>query len=122
MKTQSAKAKGRNLQKWVRDKLLEIFDLQKDDVRSTSMGAGGEDVLLSPKARIQIPHSIECKNVESINVWKSYDQATGNSGEYEPLLVIKKNRRKPLVVVDAEFYLELLQGNLFYISPTIHED
>ena len=52
MKPQSAKAKGRNLQKWVRDLLLENFPtLEADDVRSTSMGAGGEDVQLSPAAR-----------------------------------------------------------------------
>ena len=52
MKTASAKAKGRNLQKWVASKLLDAAKaLEPDDIKSTSMGAGGEDVMLSPAAR-----------------------------------------------------------------------
>jgi len=69
VKSQSCKSKGRRLQQAVRDLILENFkDLEEDDVRSTSMGAGGEDVLLSPKARKYFPFSIECKNQEKINV------------------------------------------------------
>tara|TARA_R110002050_G_scaffold7440_3_gene28827 strand:+ start:10103 stop:10438 length:336 start_codon:yes stop_codon:yes gene_type:complete len=108
MKTQSAKAKGRNLQKWVRDLILESYPaLEPDDVRSTSMGAGGEDVQLSPAARKCFPYSVECKNVEKLNVWAAYEQAEANSGDYEPLLIMKKNRKKPLVVMDAETFINL---------------
>jgi len=65
VKTSSAKAKGRRLQQKVRDLILETFsELEEDDVRSTSMGAGGEDVQLSPLARRKFPFSVECKNVE----------------------------------------------------------
>ncbi len=110
MKTQSAKAKGRNLQKWVRDLILEAFtDLEPDDVRSTSMGAGGEDVQLSPAARRHFPYSVECKNVEKLNVWAAYEQADANSGNYEPILVMKKNRKKPLIVMDAEAFMKLIK-------------
>ena len=110
MKPQSAKAKGRNLQKWVRDLILETWtDLEPDDVRSTSMGAGGEDLLLSPAARRKFGFSVECKNVEKLNVWNAYEQAEANSGNHEPLLVMKKNRKKPLVVMDAEAFLELVK-------------
>ena len=47
MKTQSAKAglKGRNLQKWVVNKLIETFEIHPEDIKSCSMGAGGEDVV-----------------------------------------------------------------------------
>ncbi len=66
MRTSSAKAKGRRLQQKVRDLILETFsELEEDDVRSTSMGASGEDVLLSPLARKKFPFSVECKNVEA---------------------------------------------------------
>ena len=53
MKTRSAKQKGRRLQQNVRDLLLEALSeyLEEDDIRSTSMGAPGEDLLLSPLAR-----------------------------------------------------------------------
>jgi len=110
MKPQSAKAKGRNLQKWVRDLILESFpQLEPDDVRSTSMGCGGEDLQLSPAARKLFSFSVECKNTEKLNVWNAYEQASANSGDYEPLLVMKKNRKKPLVVLDAETFVNLIK-------------
>ena len=51
--------------------------------------------------------SIECKNQETVNVWKSYEQAEDNSGKYEPVVIIKRNKSKPLVVVDAEYFVSL---------------
>ena len=81
MKTQSAKAKGRKLQQWVRDLILETWnELEPDDVRSTSMGAGGEDLQLSPAARRKFGYSVECKNVEKLNVWSAYEQAEASYG------------------------------------------
>ena len=47
VKTQSAKAKGRRFQQWVRDQLIENLDVHPEDVESRSMGAGGEDLILS---------------------------------------------------------------------------
>ena len=112
MKTQSAKAKGRKLQQMVRDLILEAFpSLEPDDVRSTSMGCSGEDLQLSPAARRLFPYSVEAKNVEKLNVWGAYEQAVANSGEHEPLLVMKKNRKKPLVVLDLEAFIELLKDD-----------
>lgn len=74
------------------------------------MGAGGEDVVMARAAREKFPFSIECKNVERLNVWDAYDQAIANSGDYEPLLVMKKNRKKPLVVMDAEAFIRLFKS------------
>jgi hypothetical protein len=51
--------------------------------------------------------SIECKNQEKVNVWESYKQAEDNSGKYEPVVIIKRNKSKPLVVVDAEYFVSL---------------
>ena len=110
MKTQSAKAKGRNLQKWVRQMLIEILDVHPEDVESRSMGAGGEDLIMARAAREKFPHSIECKNVERLNVWDAYEQACENAGDYEPIVVMKKNRKKPLVVVDAEYFIKLFEN------------
>ena len=109
MKTQSAKAKGRNLQKWVVNQLIEAFQIHPEDIKSCSMGAGGEDVVMARAARQKFPFSIECKNVEKLNVWDAYEQACANSGSYEPLLVMKKNRKKPLVVLDAEAFINLFK-------------
>ena len=107
MKTQSAKAKGRRFQQWVRDQLIEELDVHPEDVESRSMGAGGEDLIMARAAREKFPYSIECKNQESLNVWKSYEQAESNSGDYEPVVFIKRNNQKPLVVVDAEYFVNL---------------
>ena len=51
MKTHSAKAKGRNLQKWVVQQLIETFDIHPEDIKSCSMGSGGEDVVMARAAR-----------------------------------------------------------------------
>ena len=108
MKTQSAKAKGRNLQKWVRDKILAKFPtLDPDDVKSTSMGAQGEDVQLSPAARELMPYTIECKNMAKIAVYNYYEQAKQH-GKGEPLVIIKQNHSKPLVIVDADYFFKEL--------------
>ena len=107
MKAQSAKAKGRNLQKWVVQKLIELLGVHEEDVESRSMGAGGEDVIMARAARQKFPYSIECKNVEKLNVWNAYEQAKANCGKYEPILVMKKNRKKPLVRIDAEYFIKI---------------
>ena len=107
MKTQSAKAKGRRLQQWFRDLLIEELKVHPEDIESRSMGAGGEDLIMSRSAREKFPYSIECKNQESLNILKSYEQAQQNSGNYEPIVVIKRNNVKPLVLVDADYFIEL---------------
>ena len=110
MKAQSAKAKGRKLQQAVRDAILATFPrLEPDDVRSTSMGAGGEDVQLSPAARKLFPYSVECKNLVKIAVFNYYEQSKTNCGDSEPLVVIKQNRSKPLAVVDLDHFMELVR-------------
>jgi len=107
MKPASIKNKGRLLQKWVVYQILSRFSaLTEDDVTSRSMGAGGEDVLLSPKARSKFPFSIECKNTQRINLYKFYEQAVQNSKDsHEPLLIVKSNGKKPLAVVDCEWFI-----------------
>lgn len=111
MKTQSAKAKGRRLQQWVRDTLVERLSIHAEDIESRSMGASGEDLLMARAAREKFPYSIECKNQEAVNVWKSYEQAASNSKTYEPLLVIKRNNSNPLVVIDAEYFINMHKKN-----------
>ena len=109
MKTSSAKQKGRKLQQWMRDLLIEKLGVHPEDIESRSMGSQGEDLIMARAAREKFPLSIECKNQEAVNVWKSYEQASENSGEYEPVLVIKRNKSKPLVVIDAEYFVSMFK-------------
>ena len=109
MNPQSAKAKGRRLQQQFRDLLIEELNIHPEDIESRSMGAGGEDLIMARAAREKFPYSIECKNVEKLNVWEAYEQAKSNCNDYEPLVVMKKNQKKPLVVIDADYFISLVK-------------
>jgi hypothetical protein len=110
MRPASCKAKGRRLQQAiVRDILQRFPQLTADDCRSTSMGAGGEDVLLSPAARRVVPLSIEAKNQERLNIWASLDQAARNAGGRDVCVVFKKNHGAVFAAVPWQTLLDLLE-------------
>lgn len=111
MKTQSAKAKGRRLQQFVRDSILALFPehLEPGDVRSTSMGASGEDLLLSPAARRLFPFAVECKNQEKLNVWEALAQAASHAGSLTPLLVFKRNQSLTYVALRWDDFESLVK-------------
>lgn len=109
MKVQSAKSKGRRLQKSVVKALMETLNgLDEGDIRSTSMGAFGEDILFSPAARKLFPFSIECKNVEKFNVWGAIDQCLVNTPkDCSEMIVFTKNHKKTYVALPFEKFLEI---------------
>lgn len=107
MKTQSAKAKGRKLQKYVVSKILEYFpNLTDRDVQSRAMGSQGTDVVLSTAAFHAFPFDVECKMQESnkklLNMW---EQASANSKMGNPLLIISANRSPVLAIVDFNVFM-----------------
>jgi alpha/beta superfamily hydrolase len=71
------------------------------------MGAGGEDVQLSPLARSMFNYTVECKNRAAIAVYKDYAQASTH-GLVEPLVILKQNNSKPLALVDADHFFNLV--------------
>ena len=106
----SRKAKGRNLQQYVRDKILETFpELSERDVISTPMGVSGEDVWLSEKANSLFPHSIECKNVEKLNIWNALVKTEQANRRETGILVIKRNNTKPYCVIDFDVFMSLIK-------------
>lgn len=111
MKPSSAKAKGRRFQQRIRDDILDRFksELELDDVRSTSMGAPGEDIMLSPKARSILPITIECKSVKSVAAARYYDQAAARTIGRMPVAVFKEDHGEPLAIVAWEHLLDLLE-------------
>lgn len=111
MRPSSAKAKARRLQDAVRKLILESFkdELEDDDVKCAIMGESGEDIKLSPVARKLFPFSIECKNVEKLNIWSALEQAENNVKEgTDPILVFKRNRSKTYVALEIETFMKLL--------------
>jgi hypothetical protein len=62
MKSQSRKAKGRKFQNFIAETLTAFFGWEEGDAESRSMGSGGVDIMLSPRARRDFPFSIESKS------------------------------------------------------------
>lgn len=113
MLTSSCKAKGRKLQQLVRDSLLvegHKFGLVAGDITSTSMGASGVDVVLSPAAKkVYGDLAVECKAVEALNVPGTYfEHAAKYSHTRLRLLVHKRNAKLPLVTLAWSDFLDLL--------------
>ena len=115
---QSRKAKGRRLQQLVRDCIVRMFVLHVDDVRSASMGSGGVDVILSPKAQAAFPYSVECKAQEGFaKVYDAFNQAGENAYKgTTPAVVLKSNNKEPLVVISLETFMNLAQSD--YVRRT----
>ena len=109
MNTATRKAKGKRLQKHICNLILKYFPILSDkDVISIRMGRPGEDVQLSNKAKKVFPYSIECKNQERMKyLWDAYEQAVNNSKNLEPLVILKINNKKPLILIDAEHFIKL---------------
>lgn len=108
----SAKTKGKNFQNWVRDKLVEHFvtfgkQCHAEDFSSTTMGEQGADIKLSPRGQEVCPFSIECKAKKSHSVYRYYEQAQGHYPHLRPVVFIKEDRKRPLVLVDAEYFINL---------------
>lgn len=115
------KAKARRLQNFMAERLSKITGLSygqpgdhDKDYRGREMGQKGVDVIMSRWAKQLTPFSIECKNAET---WKLNDdlaQARANEQEATDwLLVYKKNRVKPICIMDAELFFKLLESALY---------
>ena len=116
MKPRSCKSKGKLLQNLVREKLLENTTLHEDDLKSAQMGESREDLKLSTAALKIYSFGIECKNLAKIAVYKFYQQAQSHTEKIQakhptlkimPLVIVKQNRSKPLVILDLDDFLAL---------------
>lgn len=118
IKPSSAKAKGRNLQKWVCEQISKLTGIPwssngKEDcpISSRPMGQSGTDVRLESHVKKLFPFSVECKWCESWSVPAWIEQAKTNQEEGTNwLLFCKRSRSDPVVIMDAEAFFELLRG------------
>lgn len=115
MSAAACKAKGRRLQQAVRDVLRELgrpHGLEDGDIESRGMGQNGEDVILSPAAKRLFNLCIECKNVESLNVVKVFQE---HFAKYErdedslKLLIHSRNHTVPMVTLRLEDFFGVLE-------------
>ena len=106
----SRKGKGREFQKDCVKDIVDYLDINPDDILSTSMGAPGLDIYLSPEARQRMPFGIECKRQETLSIPTWWKQCTRNAAaeSLTPLLVFRRNREDALAVLRWEDLLSLL--------------
>tara|TARA_R100000742_G_C4267862_1_gene86107 strand:+ start:708 stop:1040 length:333 start_codon:yes stop_codon:yes gene_type:complete len=110
MKQTSRRAKGKKLQKILREKLLSAFPhLNQSDIRVAKTGENGEDLKLSRIAKRLIPYQFECKNQEKFKTLYSFYSQACRHGRYEPVLVVKQNSRRSLAVIDLDQFIDLIK-------------
>jgi len=110
MKTRSAKAKGKRLEKWVVEQLKAVFGFDDDDIRVPVGAETGADIKIAKKHALSFPFAFECKNQEAVGpIYKMYAQAESHcDDDTVPLLIIKKNNTIPLCVLDAREFFYIL--------------
>lgn len=108
------KAKARIVQNETKD-LIYAFnpELLPGDVRGASMGMSGVDILLSPKGKVFIPLSIECKNVETFHIWSTWEQAIEHARNHPgtmPAITFRRAYHELLAVCSARDLFKLMRG------------
>lgn len=95
-RSRASKAKGRRLQQFVRDALLNIDPL--GEYRSREMGQAGSDII-DPHNRLPVRY-VECKNWESYPSMGAIEKAMLKKDEEGRwAAILKEPRKDPLVVV-----------------------
>ncbi len=122
MRPQSCKAKGRRLQQYCATALKAAFTfLQGNDVRSISMGAAGDDLILSPAALAVLPYNFEMKNVETLSLWSTLEQVLRRYYLQDqglptyPCLVFKRNHTDAVAVLPLGHLINRMAG-----QPLVH--
>ena len=110
MNNDSRKAKSRYLQNIVKEKIIKLFNLNSEDIRTSNTGENGEDIkLLTLTAKRVFPYSTECKNSEMHKgLYTNFKQAKRHNHR-EPLLVVKKNREPALAIITLDHFFELIE-------------
>lgn len=114
----SAKAKGRNLQYWVCEKISKLlgipFNQQDDDclIHSREMGQAGADIILRGEAGKKFPFSIECKSSESLNLVGTIEQVKSNTKPNQDWIIVHKKKAipNPIVIMDWDCFERLFKN------------
>ena len=110
MKQISRRRKGRRLQNLVRTKILETFDiLRPTDVSIAKTGENGADIKLSKIAKRILPYQFECKYQERLATLHRWFSQSKKHGRTEPILVVKMNDKKPLLIMDLDHFFQIVK-------------
>lgn len=117
--THSRKAKGRRLQQKIVSDLHQLLSCDDKDIKSNPMSSSGEDIWMSSRVQNIFPYSIECKNTESLAIWKALEQCKNNSHGNIPLLIFKRNNSDIYVTLKWEDLYKIIHTNIYDKNKTI---
>lgn len=121
-KIASRKAKARRLQNYICQKFSDITGIPwgKDkDIEGREMGQSGPDVKLYGMAAEMLPFSVEAKAQERWSVPEWIRQAKENQKDGTNwILVCKRNRKKPVVVMDFDVFCDIYYDFLVEVGLT----
>lgn len=90
------------------------------------MGSQGEDLQLSPAARKIIPIAVETKARRGIAVGRWYEQAEEHAitvkAPVNPVVVMKEDRKDPLVLISLDFFVALLQDRYDHYKDWLKQE
>lgn len=108
--TKTRKAKGRKLQNWVKQQLIDL-GADESNIKVALMGEAGLDVICTNIV-------VECANQEKLNIWRKLDQLNYNADLYAAkhpefsklirLLVFKRNQEEPYLAIPATLFMFLM--------------
>lgn len=109
----SRKAKGREFQKEVKAMIEAINpEFEPGDISVAIMGEAGEDIKVHRKQYLW-PFATECKRVEKLNLWASWEQAKQRrSADKIPLLIFRKNNSESLVTLELRDFCRIVRQAL----------
>ena len=126
MSMQDRQEKGQRLQRDTAKKIVELNpDLNPEDVKSCPPYKHGADIIFSDKAKKKLKIKIECKNYGRWkNVYAQREYGTKHDGDEELVLIIhdeggktkEGEDRKPLAIIDRDYYFELIATKERYKS------
>lgn len=120
----SRKAKGRNLQKDVVQRISDLTGIEcgKDQlIESRQMGQSGTDCILIGEAKRLFNFAVECKSCENWTPNSYIQQSKANLEGFDNwLVVMKKSRKKPVVLMDTKLFKILTKKTSLKLSILFH--
>lgn len=106
-------------EKEVADKIKEAFNLNDEDLRITVGSETGADIKLSAKAKKKFPFSIECKRRASLDtLYGFYEQASKHYPDLIPAVVLRADRKEPLMIISLDYLLTILSDKTIKIKTS----
>ena len=108
--TNKSKKEGEKITKPSKSKDTGDLDiLRPTDVTVAKTGENGCDVKLSKIAKRILPYQFECKYQERLSTLHRWFNQSRKHGRLEPMLVVKMNDKKPLLVMDLDHFFEIVK-------------